>query len=373
MSKKQIIIISLILLAVILTALVAWYVWYSFFDTVGLVFYDGEPIAEITPYRDQAYLTDDEGRVFLVGGYASTGNRKYRNVEAKENNELDCARPVLIFDGSAKAIIPYGHLHALIISSEGELYDFRDLELSSVLASDVISAYYADGGTVYYIDESATLFKVGEDNALAENVKRVVEYNGYLYILYHTNELTVVDKSENRVTETITGVEEFSLINTSDRFIDGRLVTDDPSGLSNPLFTLLTTDGELRVKGAYNHLTVGNRVGATPSHKIFESWTLVERDVVAFASSEIGTVYIKSDGTVGYHGFDSIPVSDAVVNKTTLNIDAPKSVAANGTVVIVKGAESFYVWGDEFNLTFDRLSDEHGILSGEPIELSINE
>ena len=88
----------------------AFIVWFDTFDVTGLEFYNNEPISEFYPAGEGFYLITENGKLYVVGSYGDTEDRRYRNSEFYFNEKIGLNDPVLVFNKKVEMVIPYREL-----------------------------------------------------------------------------------------------------------------------------------------------------------------------------------------------------------------------------------------------------------------------
>lgn len=378
MKRTQtIIIISISILSILFFAVFGIFVWYHIFDVTGLDFYDGDKISKITSYDNkQFYMLTEDGKLYIFGGYDIAKNRKYINSELTEDERLGIPRPVLVSNKAVRSIIPYSAFYALFITEENELYEFDDFTTSKI-STDVISAFCdRTTNSVYIIDKDGNLsiVKENEKTFLYSGIKDAKIYRDRLFAVLENGDFCemhydVSNDIVNIFEPVMTGVQSFSVLDTSLRYENGSFIYNNEDAISNPLFNILTIDGKLYVKGSYNILECSNTVTSEPV-KTFDKWTLIFENVSDFSTTEIGTVVSFRDGGVAYYGFETVHNEDAAFEYKTLLSEEKAEVFSCKSLVIASTDKDIMLWGALFANPFDNLSREHYVLSGTPYVLS---
>ena len=266
---KKVLKVILILLCIVL-AILAFLIWYSS-SLIGLDIYKDEPIRDIIPFYSARYIVTEEGDVYIANDFDST-NQRYRNTESHRNDKLNTHVPVKIYDGKIAKIIPYGNVKTLLINENGELFDFDDFETTK-LADGVfyaIRVHYSHGEMIfgegnekiyYVIDTNNVLYAMngeGEKKELFSDVVSVDYYLDTLLVLFKNGDLNQYSISDGNTIvlkeKIFENVGSFDIRDTSLRLDGERLVVDDEEAKKKPLINVLTFDGSLYVKGAYNLL-----------------------------------------------------------------------------------------------------------------------
>ena len=374
----------LFIIALVLSAFLYWY--YSY-DVTGLVLYKDELIQDLIPYYSQIYIVTEEGDVYITVDHTVTNDRKLINSQSYPNDILNTGSPVKIYDGKIAKIIPYGSVKTLLINENGELFDFDDFETTK-LADGVfyaIRVHYSHGEMIfgegnekiyYVIDTNNVLYAMngeGEKKELFSDVVSVDYYLDTLLVLFKNgdlNQYSISDGSTIVLKEKIfENVGSFDIRDTSLRLDGERLVFDDEEAKKKPLINVLTFDGSLYVKGAYNLLCCTISIAATPTPKIIDEWTLIAENVESFSMAPMGTAFKYKDNTAAYYGFDTDNSSDSE-NKfgyLDLGLTNVTTVYADDVEVTVQTNKTFYTWGFALDRTFDVSSSKnYNLFDGEP-------
>ena len=193
---KKIFIVLLVILVVIASTL-AFFIWYEFYDCIGLEFYKGQEIEQIIPVDERVYLITDDA-VYMAGDYNSS-SRKYRNSEFHRYKEWGTPHPVKIFDGKVKNIITCELSYLLIITVDNELYRWYDLKLDKIADNIVSADAYASYGegcvysVIYAVDAAGSLEIIkdeGRTYSSVSNIKEIHTYRDRIFALFENGELT---------------------------------------------------------------------------------------------------------------------------------------------------------------------------------------
>lgn len=375
MVKKILVTIGIISILLILGFFVTigCTIWYEFFDTGDLVFYDGENIEKIIPSENGFfYMITESGKLYGFGGHDDTVNREYRNTEFTEDEKLGIPRPVLISDEMVREVIVLSGFYSLFITEENELYEFNDFEISRV-ASDVITAYRSfkiDG--IFVIDKEQNLSLVRDDNKiqLYQGVRSIKGFGEHLFAILDNGdlcELSYIQANDTIVVaETlISDVKEFAVIDTPHKYENGKIAFESEEGKRTYILNALLSNGSLYVKGTYNALRLIHSF-ETPPIKTFENWTLIFENVSSFSTSEIGTTVSFKDGGVAYYGFETIHYGDVAFEYKELISNERTLVFSCGRVIVVCTDTRVMFWGGRFTIPFDYSSEEHYVFTGTP-------
>ena len=372
-SKNGIRTFLIFAVSVILFALVVvlYVVWYQTFDVTGLTFYQNEPIEKIFLVDDRVYLITENGNGYVAGNYSSSKDRKYRNSEFRINDKLGTPSPVLFFDGNIVDIIACNYGNILFVDDKNVLYELNDFTVKKI-CEDVLQATKSNTTEkIYFVDKLGRLFSSSErDYCLASNVKMVKAYRETLFVLFNDGNLCKL--TGNNCSETIfTNVKSFDVVDTSERIFDGEnVVADYLPAIENPLFNVLTNDGELYARGYYN--LIYKRLTNSSKHApyVLEDWTIIGEDVVDYSLAGMGSLMILNDSTCKYFGFDTSFEEGSKVSERVFDDTDVISVCETDCAVCYQTDEGFYFLGNELSLFFDtcgdsRVCDKHNILSGE--------
>lgn len=374
MSKKSdfwgwfltVLVIVLLLLPILVPA---WVIWYDVIDTGNLVFYKEEygAFENIYACSNQLYITLDSKQLYF-SGYNGC-NRVYRNAKGVLNERLGIRQPYLIFDGRVKKLIPYYTNCLLIIDESDSLYLYFGDETTK-LADNVIDA---DGQEmydrqIYYIDASYQLhyYKDGVDKVLADGIKRVDVCLEKIYCITTDNTLVESELVENQDISFKPLMENVVDVSASDfvwyeRLDDGG---DEPqvNKYYYPLINALTDNGDLYVLGRYQAKLNYDATGIEP-FKVFDEWTLISKNVVAFNTTEYGTIYLTDKGESYYHGCDFVYTSDVSFIHKKL-IDDSTGIDSSTSMLIIETNEGWYFFGNIYGVR-DETNDS--IATGTPI------
>ena len=354
MIKRRIKVVAiwLAVLLAILIAIFAYNIWYTTFDVRGLVFYDDSEIADIYMYEERIYLVTVDGRAYVAGEYDETQSRTYRNSEFHKDNKLKTPAPVLIYNGEVREIIPYSSLGALIITADNELYNSYDMNMTKI--SENVRRAYRDTSSdkTYVVDTDGKLFCLEDAEFIYSGIVDTRVYQGRVFALTSGGDLVELSKSvdvaEYVIFDTLfTGVSSFEVIDTHIRHDGDRFVYDDKEGLASPLITVLTDDGELYVKGAYNLMSCATTLAEKqPEPKLFCDWEFIDRYVESASTAPMGTVIRHYDGSCAYYGFELRVHRDSGFGYTELPLTSTECVLASRISVCVKNEDgNYYFWG----------------------------
>ena len=353
-------------------------------NVTGLSFYKDEPITNIIPYSHQIYVTTENG-CYISGEHSSSAVRKYRISEFYHSNKLNIAVPVKFFDKKVHQVIPYGTLGALLIDEEGCLFDFNDFDIKEIYnnvscavkapSSQGTRIFGSDNKTLYYvIDKTNVLYAVNENGESKELFSQVSEVDVYLDKILvldkngALNQYQILDNGEIILTEKLfENVCAFDVKDTSLRYNGEKFIFDDETAKNMPLLNVLTNDGELYVKGAYNLLCCTRSMSAHPEPRIISEWTLIAENVESFSLAPMGTAIKFSDGTAGYYGFDTDNSANSKFGFGYLQLDLTEviDVYASDVQILIKTEQAFYIWG--YSLEYDVEEGEHNLFTGTPI------
>ena len=145
-------------------------------------------------------------------------------------------------------------------------------------------------------------------------------------------------------------VKSFDMRWTAMRYEEsGRLNWTIPEAQELPLINVLTNDGELYVKGAYNLLCCTRPLTAKPEPHIINEWTLISDNVESFALAAMGTIFKLNDNTCAYYGFNSyLSASEDCTYEckyVDLEINDAISVYATDLQIAVRTSTEYYVLG----------------------------
>ena len=372
-------------LLVIVIVFLICFVWFYYKDVTGLELYNNEQISEIIPYYDNIYVITENGNCYVSGNYHSSSSRKYRNSESYHNDKLNMASPVKIFDKKVQQVIPYGAVGALLIDEENVLFDFNDFDIKEIYnnVSFAVKAsldqgkriFGTDNKALYYvIDKTNVLYAVnenGESKELFSAVSAVDIYLDKILVLNNDgvlNQYRISEDGEIILTEKLfEGVSSFDVKDTSLRYDGEKFVFNDEAAKNMPLINVLTNDGELYVKGAYNLLCCTRSLAAYSEPKVFNEWTLIAEDVESFSLAPMGTAIKYMNNTAGYYGFDTDNSADSKFEFGYLQLDPTEviDVYASDVQVLIKTEQAFYTWG--YSLEYDVSDSEHNLFNGTPI------
>ena len=376
---------TITILLVVGIVFLACSVWFCFYDVIGLELYKDETISDIIPYYDNIYVITEDGYCYVLGGYHNSSSRKYRNSESHHNDKLNASSPVKIFSKKVLQVIPYGATSALLIDEENTLYDFNDFNIQEICSnvSYAVKAtssqgkriFGSDNKSLYYvIDKTNVLYAVnenGESKELFSAVSAVDIYLEKILVLNNDGVLNQYQISEDGkiiLTEKLfEDVSSFDVKDTSLRFDGEKFVFDDEVAKNMPLLNVLTNDGELYVKGAYNLLCCTRSLAAHPEPKIYNEWTLIAEQVESFSLAPMGTAIKHMDNTAGYYGFDTDNSANSSFEFGYLKLAQTNvvDVYASDVQVLIKTDQAFYTWG--YSLEYDVSDSEHNLFNGTPI------
>ena len=360
-------------------------VWFNFYDIVGLELFKDETISDIIPYYDNIYVITEDGYCYVLGGYHNSSSRKYRNSESYHNDKLNTPSPVKIFDEKVLQVIPYGSTGALLITEDGCLFDFNDFDIKEIYTnvSFAVKAsldqgkriFGTDNTALYYvIDKTNVLYAVNENGESKELFSQVSEVDVYLDKILvldkngALNQYQILDNGEIILTEKLfENVCAFDVKDTSLRYDGEKFIFDDEDAKNMPLINVLTNDGELYVKGAYNLLCCTRSLAAHPEPRIISEWTLIAESVESFSLAPMGTAIKFSDSTAGYYGFDTDNSANSNFDFGYLKLAQTNviDVYASDVQVLIKTEQAFYTWG--YSLEYDVSDSEHNLFNGTPI------
>ena len=378
MNRTKKIIIAIVVTVLLVVSLIGFFVWYNFFDVTGLELYSDQPISNFFSAEMRVYLLTEEGYGYVAGGYLYGDTREYLNSENVHNSYLNGASPVKFYNGKIKQIIDEEHC-TMFITEKNELFELnRDLS-SDYIASDVVNACGTENGEIYYITSDNSLYKKdssNEINFVKENIKKVKCYKEFVYVLSCDNVLYRYEKgnkdqliNQERLLES---VKTFEVVDTSERLIDGKYIDDNEQALSLPLINVLTGDGNVYVRGAYNVLSCGHRGALPPAPPmVYEEWTLIGTEIKQFSLAPMGTIMLKSNGTVIYYGFDSDLTYKSRFGERTLNVPSCELVGIAKMCIWAKDKNgTFYFWGEKMRTPFFYPDEsDHSIMYGTPFQL----
>ena len=162
---------------------------------------------------------------------------------------------------------------------------------------------------------------------------------------------------------------DFEVLDTSTRYGETGFVFDDEYAIKTPLFNVLTKNGDLYAKGAYNMLCCVHGSGENAHPFELKEWTLISENVNSFDLAPMGTVYIKNDTSCEYYGFDTKIGAKEVDYKELVSEGAVSAYTAEDLLVIVKTTENkYYIWSDMGDV-FTKSREGYNIFSGTPYVL----
>ena len=352
----------------------------------GFESYNNETISDIIPYYRNIYVITEDGYCYVSGDYSSSSSNKYWLYESTHNDKLYTHTPVKILDERVKKVIPYSTLGALLIDEDDRLFDFNDFTVKEVyngVSYATIVPYYhnerifGNGNTYayYVIDKSGVLYAVSESGETKKLFSQVCSVDFYLDTILVLNDSGVLNQYQISESGEITlteklfeNVSSFDVMDTSLRFDGEKYVFDDEAAKDLPLINVLTNDGELYTKGAYNLLCCTLSLAAHPEPKIIDEWTLIAEKVEDFSMAPMGTAIKFTNSSAGYYGFDTDNSANSKFEFGYLEL-APANVIdvyASDVQVLVKTTQAFYKWGS--SLEYD-VEGDHTLFTGSPIIL----
>lgn len=361
---------KIIVLSFLLVALIA--AVYTFYDISTLVFYENEKILSLYPFGSKVYLVTENGNGYMSGDNSNSKSFKYRGAEDKYHSALGITSPARFFDGEITRIFPYCKTGALFITSDNQLYKVSDFEAQKI-ADSAVFATASDMDTVYIIDTNNDLFviKDNEKKFLYKNVVTVQAYRDRIFAVLDNGdfcELLMSDQGAYTPSDPIfKNAKSVSVVDTSLRYKD-KFIYDDEDAISNPLITVLTTDGKLYVKGAYNLISCGYyKLSADmPEPAYISDWKLIGENVTCFSSSAMGTVMKFDDNTSTYYGFDSFVDSSAEFGYKDFEVSDVESVYSGDLCVYIRTQDgTHYIWGSSYNELLQK-ENNCNIFTGNP-------
>lgn len=373
MNKK--IVFAITIVAVLI--LIMWFfVWYNFFDVTGLEFYEDQPIKCFFSTNNRVFLLTEEGYGYVAGDYSNGSSRKYLNSETTYNSYLNGSCPVKFFNGKIKQIIDE-ESNTFFISETDQLFRLHyDLTLESV-ADNVVYASAGDEVEIYFVDIYENLYVKSNEkiNFLKENIKKIKCYKDFVYVLTTKGSLYLCERNDENLKfddMLFEAVQDFDVVDTSARIIDGKYVSNDATAVSLPLVNVLTQGGDLYVKGAYNTLPCGQITSQAPAEpKIYEDWLHIASDIKQFSVAPMGTIMLDEDNKALYYGFDSNLTSKAIFGKREFDISNCEIVGAMEMCIFVKDNNgTFHIFGDKFGFPFAYTdNNDHSIMNGIAFQL----
>lgn len=361
--------IAVCVLFLILAILVSCYIWYFFYDVSGLKLYKNEPIRDIVISYGRVYLITDNGNGYVGGEYNRSDNRKYRNALGYTRKALNnAAAPVLFFDGQIKRIFPdkQDFQRIYFTDEQDNLYELYDFNVTKKCEKIIYATRVHDFDLTYAIDTDNRLVIVEEDcRVLLQNVTMVEVFRSKIYVLLQNGDLCEF-KGGELSSPIFSSVQKFDVIDVSfPRPDDNDPVLNDSEVTANSIFNVLTTDGSLYAKGTYNPEYSSVLNGRRHEPYVLEDWTLLGTNVVDFSLAGMGTVFMYSDNCA-YYGFDSSSDEKLEFGLKILNIKDPEAICATSRHICIENDDGFYFMGNMFELFFDRMSEEHNIITGVP-------
>ena len=355
----------------------------------GLDFYENEKIVSLYQSYDNpsVYFTTENDRVYVFGGYNHSNRPNYDNVEGRKRNEkLGVWEPVLLFEGSVKALVPTYRVGALIITDSNELYR-ADLNDETFICGNAVDVFESENH-LFVIDTNGDLREIenGNSTIITSNVKEVNFCNGQLYILKNSGDLVRVPYSESGISGTedllYSNVKSFGVRATNTRYTEEGGYYFDEDAKRTPIINVLTNEGKLYAKGVYSlyepyYISYSSLPGyvlpASPLHE-FSEWELIAEDVDSFSLSERGTIMKLKTGEAAYYGYDTDVVAgtdqidfaykqltDTSVSLVTASVFGISLICTDGTIM---------AWGDDYVTAFDCdgiFTTNANALSGDPI------
>ena len=362
----------------VLISIFAIIIWYEFFDITGLEFYDDTKIERIYHYDSNVYFITEDGKGYLAGNYASTNSRKYRNVESYQHDALNMPPPVLFWDGVIKEFYPYDRQTALFITEEHTLYKLADIDVIK-LADSVLYAEHTyqsvNNDMIYYIDTENRLWLIKEEQVpiyIISDVKQIEAYQDSAWVITNDGDLCKVISSDEGyfLSEAIfQNAVDFDIIDTSMRY-ENEIGFYHEEGLEHQLWNVLTEDGKLYAKGAYNLLGTPYLLSESiPSPITIDQWTVIGENVEQISVAQMGTVMKFQNGGCAYYGFDTHFSAKSKFEYKELPIDDAVFVYASELCVQVEDSQGkHYFWGDETTAMIGYFGVRSDILSNnEPL------
>lgn len=373
-NKKIVLAIAIVISPILL---IWFFYWYNFCDVTGLEFYEDQPIKCFFSTNDRVFLLTEEGYGYVAGGYSNGSSRKYLNSEFTYNSYLNGSCPVKFYDKKIKQIITE-ESNAFFISETDQLFRLNyDLTIESI-ADNVIYASRGAEGEIYFVDTNKNLYVKSNEkiNFLKENIKKIKCYNSFVYVLTTKGSLFLCERSveslkfDNVLFE---NVQDFDVVDTSPRMIDGLYVSNDETALLLPLINVLTQNGDLYVKGAYNTIPCGTMLTKEPAEpKIYEDWLHLASGIKQFSIAPMGTIMLTDDNRSIYYGFDSDLTYNSTFGKREFDISNCEIVGAADMLIFVKDNNGiFYIFG-YCSLLFPFAytdNNDHSIMNGIAFQL----
>lgn len=362
--RKIISILAIVLLIVILfVGSCAGYVWYQFFDTGTLVFYDNEPIQAMFPYGDMQYFITADGYGYVCGGYSTSNMRTYRNVEGNKLNGTHLTVPVRLADLRLRDIIPYSDNGALLITDSGELYIATDKALTMCCENVQSATYNADLSLILYIDTNNVLKSIlssGETQTLRENVCQVLSFKEQVFFLEVDGTFCSAAISNNGTdidsTEVIyENVRAFSVNDASMKADGDKVIVDsqDTMNYNNALFVVLLQNGDVYCRGKYHSWMGSYELNHDKSLiRIENEWHKIGSEIETISSSAMGTVMLGNHGDVYYYGYDTTRDEWIGFHEIELKDQAVAVAVENSYVCILLRSGEWLFWGDSWSNQF---------------------
>ena len=357
-KKLLIIIFIAITIFIILFALIIYNIWYNMIDIRGLEFYRGEEIHKVYLRDRMMYFTTTNGDGYVVGNWAFSGSRLYRNAESCHITNTDLKLPVKFFEGKIKDIYPYSG-GALFITEELTVYNMVDLEVDKIAENCIYAFSGGKSNEIYVIDCNNRLMYVNDENAsklILENVAQAKQINKKLFVLFEDGILKSYDISRENQTinnETViySGVKSFDVRDTSLKFIDGKYITDsENTTFDNSIMVVLTKEDELYIKGTYNILMSYFKVGLpeVPEPYFISDWLKIGENVYMYSLSTMGTIILDQNKIALYYGLETKwTITPKIVN-AEIEVKNVESIAMGELCFCVQTkAGILNFWGDD--------------------------
>jgi len=352
-----------LLLIIVGVAVFGFYTWYWFYDIGDLKLYDSEPIEQIVQSGEVSYILTDNGDCYMVGGYDGlVGGRNYWNTESRpcESLGIHCS-PVYMMSDVVK-IFSDEYLPAILLTKDGTAYETDSGEakkiMDNVLFIDKINTFE----NYYIIDTAHRLWYLEGDNQpeqLFEGVTMVSSFYGRAFVLLDTGWFGEIYREEKgyAFVPLFENVISFDVKRT--RYIlgveDG--LSPKPEEKIPPVINVLTEDGTLYAKGAYEIIKYSDSIKTTTIASdpcIIEEWMVVEQDVKNFSLSERGTLLLKDNGEIIYFCVvqgkdDEVPYE---FTKLLLNYNDVISIQAMDSQLLIQTKERYYMYGNIFDNEF---------------------
>lgn len=348
-------------------------------DVSGISFYKDAEIKQIQTEDEMAYFITEDGKGYVTSYNIYSTSRTYRNAEFYSHYALDIPSPVLFWDGEIEVLEPTGD-GTYFITSDKTLYRWSSYYFEvEKIAESVIDIDFDFMKTtqkvqkVYFIDVDYNLWMIDHENApvhILSDVRQVQGYHNRIWVVM--NDGVLYEALENEQGYTLSepifeDVVTFDVVATAQRSHQGQVFFYDEESLLKPLMNVLTEDGTLYAKGAYNSCHIWN----AEYLQVYEidEWEIIGENVSDYSVARMGTVMAFRDGTCAYYGFNLQAAAFHEMLYQTLPITNVKNVYASKFCVQVEDEnKTRYFWGDSnCNVLLYKKEGHDDITSDEPL------